>query len=69
MEQEKLDLRAQVCLLKERREVAEEELKVQSAALIYNAEEVTQQRAEAGALRYKAEIFLASSSIVGLFLT
>ncbi|XP_061593990.1 centrosomal protein of 135 kDa isoform X3 [Cololabis saira] len=51
LERERLDLRSQVCLLKERREAAEEELKVRAAALVHNAEEVTQQRAEASALR------------------
>lgn len=51
MERERLDLRSQVILLKENREAAEEELKVRSAVLAQNAEEVSQQRAEANALR------------------
>uniref|UniRef100_A0A671TVH7 Centrosomal protein 135 n=1 Tax=Sparus aurata TaxID=8175 RepID=A0A671TVH7_SPAAU len=49
---ERLELRSQVCLLKENREAAEEELKTRSAALVQNAEEVAQQRAESNALRF-----------------
>lgn len=41
-----------MCLLKENREAVEMELKVRSAALVQNAEEVTQQRAESNALRF-----------------
>lgn len=41
-----------MCLLKENREAAEEELKTRSAALVQNAEEVAQQRAESNALRF-----------------
>lgn len=41
-----------MCLLKENREAVEEELKVRSAALVQNAEEVAQQRAESNALRF-----------------
>uniref|UniRef100_A0A3Q2NNG3 Centrosomal protein 135 n=1 Tax=Fundulus heteroclitus TaxID=8078 RepID=A0A3Q2NNG3_FUNHE len=55
LERERLDLRAQVCLLKESREAAEEELKVRSASVVQNAEEVAQQRAEASALRLLQE--------------
>ncbi|XP_008301652.1 centrosomal protein of 135 kDa [Stegastes partitus] len=55
LERERLDLRSQVCLLKENREAAEEELKVRSVALVHNAEEVAQQRAEANALRLLQE--------------
>ncbi|XP_041790980.1 centrosomal protein of 135 kDa isoform X2 [Chelmon rostratus] len=55
LERERLDLRSQVCLLKESREAVEEELKVRSAALIQNAEEVAQQRAESNALRLLQE--------------
>ncbi|XP_042339694.1 centrosomal protein of 135 kDa [Plectropomus leopardus] len=55
LERERLDLRSQVCLLKENREAAEEELKVRSSALVQNAEEVSQQRAEANALRLLQE--------------
>uniref|UniRef100_A0A3Q1FNH4 Centrosomal protein 135 n=1 Tax=Acanthochromis polyacanthus TaxID=80966 RepID=A0A3Q1FNH4_9TELE len=55
LERERLDLRSQVCLLKENREAAEEELKVRSAALVHNAEEVAQQRAESNALRLLQE--------------
>lgn len=40
-----------MCLLKENREAAEAELKVRSTALVQNAEEVAQQRAECNALR------------------
>lgn len=52
MEREKLDLRSQVCLLKEGREAVEQELKVRSTALVQNAEETAQQRAESNALRF-----------------
>uniref|UniRef100_A0A3Q3SE06 Centrosomal protein 135 n=1 Tax=Mastacembelus armatus TaxID=205130 RepID=A0A3Q3SE06_9TELE len=55
LEQERLDLRSQVCLLKENREAVEEELKVRYAALVQNAEEVAQQRAESSALRLLEE--------------
>uniref|UniRef100_A0A3B4X9M1 Centrosomal protein 135 n=1 Tax=Seriola lalandi dorsalis TaxID=1841481 RepID=A0A3B4X9M1_SERLL len=55
LEQERLDLRSQVCLLKESREAVEEELKVRSAALVQNAEEAAQQRAECNALRLLQE--------------
>ncbi|XP_028259156.1 centrosomal protein of 135 kDa isoform X2 [Parambassis ranga] len=55
LERERLDLQSQVCLLKESRQTAEEELKVRSTALVHNAEEVAQQRAEANALRLLQE--------------
>ncbi|TKS75034.1 Centrosomal protein of 135 kDa [Collichthys lucidus] len=55
LERERLDLRSQVCLLKENREATEEELKVRSTALVQNAEEVAQQRAECNALRLLQE--------------
>ncbi|KAM6921166.1 centrosomal protein of 135 kDa [Xenentodon cancila] len=55
LERERLDLRSQVCLLKERREAAEEELKIHSVALVHNVEEVSQQKAEASALRLLQE--------------
>uniref|UniRef100_A0A671TTS0 Centrosomal protein 135 n=1 Tax=Sparus aurata TaxID=8175 RepID=A0A671TTS0_SPAAU len=55
LERERLELRSQVCLLKENREAAEEELKTRSAALVQNAEEVAQQRAESNALRLLQE--------------
>ncbi|KAM7012866.1 LOW QUALITY PROTEIN: centrosomal protein of 135 kDa [Tautogolabrus adspersus] len=55
LERERLDLRSQVCLLKENREAAEEELKVRSSALLQSVEEVTQQRAESNALRLLQE--------------
>ncbi|XP_010729323.3 centrosomal protein of 135 kDa isoform X1 [Larimichthys crocea] len=55
LERERLDLRSQVCLLKENREAAEAELKVRSTALVQNAEEVAQQRAECNALRLLQE--------------
>lgn len=51
MERERLELQSQVCLLKESRKAAEEELKLRSAALVHNAEEVTQQKAESNTLR------------------
>lgn len=51
LERERLDLRAQVCLLKESREAVEEELKARCAALAQNTEETIQQKAEASALR------------------
>ncbi|KAI3369003.1 hypothetical protein L3Q82_025978, partial [Scortum barcoo] len=51
LERERLDLRSQVCLLKENKEAVEGELKVRSAALVQNTEEVTQHRAESNALR------------------
>ncbi|XP_054459052.1 centrosomal protein of 135 kDa isoform X2 [Anoplopoma fimbria] len=55
LERERLELRSQVCLLKENREAAEEELKVRSVALVQNAEEVSHQRAESNALRLLQE--------------
>ncbi|XP_069006775.1 centrosomal protein of 135 kDa [Embiotoca jacksoni] len=55
MERERLDLRSQVCLLKQNKEAAEEELKVRVSALVHNVEEVTQQRAESSALRLLQE--------------
>ncbi|XP_076582514.1 centrosomal protein of 135 kDa [Chaetodon auriga] len=55
LERERLELRAQVCLLKESREAVEDELKVRSAAVVQNAEEVAQQRAESNALRLLQE--------------
>uniref|UniRef100_A0A669EMD0 Centrosomal protein 135 n=1 Tax=Oreochromis niloticus TaxID=8128 RepID=A0A669EMD0_ORENI len=55
LERERLDLQSQVSLLKESKEAAEEELKVQSAAMVHNAEEVAQQRAESNALRLLQE--------------
>ncbi|MEQ2272302.1 hypothetical protein XENORESO_018414, partial [Xenotaenia resolanae] len=55
LERERLDLRSQVCLLKESKEAVEEELKARSTALVQNTEDVTQQRAEASALRLLQE--------------
>lgn len=52
LEQERLDLQTQVCLLKENKEAVEEELKARSAAVVHNAEEAAQQRAESNALRF-----------------
>ncbi|XP_075943475.1 centrosomal protein of 135 kDa [Anarhichas minor] len=54
-ERERLELRSQVCLLKENRDAAEDELRVRSAALVQNAEEVSHQRAETNALRLLQE--------------
>ncbi|XP_076736139.1 centrosomal protein of 135 kDa isoform X2 [Maylandia zebra] len=55
LERERLDLQSQVSLLKESKEAAEEELKVQSAAMVHNGEEVAQQRVESNALRLLQE--------------
>uniref|UniRef100_A0A4W6CK52 Centrosomal protein 135 n=1 Tax=Lates calcarifer TaxID=8187 RepID=A0A4W6CK52_LATCA len=55
LEQDRLELRSQVCLLKESKEAVEEELKVQSAAMVQNAGEAAQQRAESNALRLLQE--------------
>ncbi|MEQ2174772.1 hypothetical protein GOODEAATRI_011329, partial [Goodea atripinnis] len=56
LERERLDLRSQVCLLKESKEAVEEELKARSTALVQNTEDVAQQRAEASALSREREI-------------
>lgn len=53
LERERLDLRAQVCLLKDGKEAVEEELKVRSIA----SEEVAQRLAEANSLRYDMLVF------------
>uniref|UniRef100_A0A3P9Q772 Centrosomal protein 135 n=1 Tax=Poecilia reticulata TaxID=8081 RepID=A0A3P9Q772_POERE len=55
LERERLDLRAQVCLLKEDKEAVEEELKVRSIASVQAAEEVAQRLAEANSLRLVQE--------------
>ncbi|XP_077964952.1 centrosomal protein of 135 kDa isoform X3 [Gasterosteus aculeatus] len=55
LERERLELRSQVCRLKENREAAEEELRLRSAAVVQNAEEVSHQRAETNALRLLQE--------------
>ncbi|KAM4738802.1 centrosomal protein of 135 kDa isoform 2-T2 [Anableps anableps] len=55
LERERLDLRSQVCLLKESKQAMEEELKVRSTASVQNVEEVAQQRAEASSLRLLQE--------------
>ncbi|XP_068175066.1 centrosomal protein of 135 kDa isoform X2 [Antennarius striatus] len=55
LEREQLDLRSQVCLLKENREAVEEELKVRCAVMVQNAEKVAQERAESNALRLLQE--------------
>ncbi|XP_062858185.1 centrosomal protein of 135 kDa isoform X2 [Trichomycterus rosablanca] len=52
---ERADLRTQVAVLKESREAVNEELKARSAALLKNAEEMAQQRAESSALRLLQE--------------
>lgn len=44
-----------MCRLKENREAAEEELRLRSAAVVQNAEEVSHQRAETNALRFVLE--------------
>lgn len=58
LEQERLDLQTQVCLLKENKEAVEEELKARSAAVVHNAEEAAQQRAESNALRFVLTCYL-----------
>uniref|UniRef100_A0A3B5LLC3 Centrosomal protein 135 n=1 Tax=Xiphophorus couchianus TaxID=32473 RepID=A0A3B5LLC3_9TELE len=55
LERERLDLRAQVCLLNEGKEAVEEELRVRSIASVQGAEEVAQRLAEANALRLLQE--------------
>ncbi|XP_051581184.1 centrosomal protein of 135 kDa [Myxocyprinus asiaticus] len=55
LEREKADLRTQVAVLKENRVAVEKELKAQSAVLVQNVEETTQQRAECSALRLLQE--------------
>ncbi|XP_054910083.1 centrosomal protein of 135 kDa isoform X2 [Poeciliopsis prolifica] len=55
LERERLDLRTQVCLLKEGKEAVEDELKVHSIASVQSAEEVEQRLAEANALRLLQE--------------
>uniref|UniRef100_A0A672HCG7 Centrosomal protein 135 n=1 Tax=Salarias fasciatus TaxID=181472 RepID=A0A672HCG7_SALFA len=55
LERERLDLRSQVCLLKESKEAVEAELKTRSAAVVHTAEEAAQQRAESNALRLLQE--------------
>uniref|UniRef100_A0A8C1UXB1 Centrosomal protein 135 n=1 Tax=Cyprinus carpio TaxID=7962 RepID=A0A8C1UXB1_CYPCA len=54
-QKERADLRVHVAVLKESRVAAEKELKAQSAALLQNVEEATQQRAESCALRLLQE--------------
>ncbi|KAG7263227.1 hypothetical protein CRUP_036233 [Coryphaenoides rupestris] len=51
LERDRRDLRAQLLVLKENREAAEEELQTRSSALVHSAEEVAQHRAESSALR------------------
>ncbi|XP_014329681.1 centrosomal protein of 135 kDa isoform X1 [Xiphophorus maculatus] len=55
LERERLDLRAQVCVLNDGKEAVEEELKVRSIASVQGAEEVAQRLAEANALRLLQE--------------
>uniref|UniRef100_A0A672RF64 Centrosomal protein of 135 kDa n=1 Tax=Sinocyclocheilus grahami TaxID=75366 RepID=A0A672RF64_SINGR len=55
LERERADLRAQVAVLKESHVAVEKELKAQSAVLLQNVEEATQQRAESCALRSVCE--------------
>ncbi|KAG7249680.1 hypothetical protein CRUP_015102, partial [Coryphaenoides rupestris] len=50
LERDRRDLRAQLLVLKENREAAEEELQTRSSALVHSAEEVAQHRAESSAL-------------------
>lgn len=51
LKREKLDLRSEIHLLKERREALEQEVKSRSTAALQNAEDVAQERAESNALR------------------
>jgi len=51
LERDRRDLRAQLLVLTENREAAEEELRARSSALVHSAEEVAQHRAESSALR------------------
>uniref|UniRef100_A0A667ZY72 Centrosomal protein 135 n=1 Tax=Myripristis murdjan TaxID=586833 RepID=A0A667ZY72_9TELE len=55
LERERLELRSQVCLLKEGKEAVEEELKARSTVMVQNAEDAVQQRAESNALRLLQE--------------
>ncbi|KAG7458398.1 hypothetical protein JOB18_016435 [Solea senegalensis] len=55
LEEEKLHLQSQVCLLKESKEAVEEELRVRSGSLVQNVEFEAQQRAESNALRLLQE--------------
>ncbi|XP_057697804.1 centrosomal protein of 135 kDa isoform X2 [Corythoichthys intestinalis] len=55
MEQENLDLRAQLFALKDSKRDMEQKLDVQSSALLQSAEEATQQRTAASALRLQQE--------------
>ncbi|XP_056132078.1 centrosomal protein of 135 kDa isoform X2 [Lampris incognitus] len=55
LERERLDLRSEVCILQENKEVVEGELKVRSTAFVQNVEETAKQRAEANALRLLQE--------------
>ncbi|RVE73808.1 hypothetical protein OJAV_G00034970 [Oryzias javanicus] len=55
LEQERLDLRSQLSALKESGKAADDQLKLRSAALFQNAEEASQLRAEANALRLLQE--------------
>lgn len=55
LERERADLRTQVTVLKESRVAFEGELKARSAALLQNAEEMAQHRAESSALRLLQE--------------
>lgn len=58
LERERLELRSQVCLLKEGKEAVEEELKARSTVMVQNAEEAVQQRAESNALRFVLSVKL-----------
>lgn len=51
LERERSDLRVQVSMLKQRAETVEGELSARTSAMVQNAEETAQQRAESGALR------------------
>ncbi|KAF6733117.1 Centrosomal protein of 135 kDa [Oryzias melastigma] len=55
LEQERLDLQSQLSMLKESGKAADDQLKLRSAALFQNAEEASQLRAEANALRLLQE--------------
>ncbi|XP_041912924.1 centrosomal protein of 135 kDa [Alosa sapidissima] len=55
LERERMDLRVQVSMLKQRAETVEAELGARTSVMVQSAEETAQQRAESGALRLLQE--------------
>ncbi|XP_062412603.1 centrosomal protein of 135 kDa [Sardina pilchardus] len=55
LERERMDLRVQVSMLKQRAESVEAELRTRTSVMVQSAEETAQQRAESGALRLLQE--------------